>query len=87
METRDERFEDTNVEVIGETEVYVKEKKHPIRDFFANHPAVTTVIVGILAGLGGYAVGNLTCDDDDYEEFDLDDEPLTIEEATTETIE
>ena len=67
---------------IGETEVIVK--KHPIRDFFTNHPAITTIGVGILAALGGYTVGNLMADD--YEDYDLDAdfEALDTPETATE---
>ena len=77
-----------NEEVVSETEVFVKEKKHPIRDFFVNHPAITTIAVGIIAGLGGYAVGSAMCEDDSVDiDYDQEAGTLTITDATTETIE
>lgn len=78
-------FEDL---AVGETEVFVKEKKHPIKNFISNHPTITTIVVGVLAALGGYTVGNMVGgseDDYDMNVYDPDDvTPAVTEAATTE---
>ena len=72
-----------NTQENNETEVFVKEKKHPIKDFFANHPAITTIAVGILAALGGYTVGNMMCEDDTVAiDYDPEAGSLTITDTT-----
>lgn len=77
----------TNIEenmMVGETEVFVKEKKHPIRNFISNHPTITTIVVGVLAALGGYTVGNMVGGSED--DFDMDYDPDDVTPAVTEAV-
>ena len=67
----------------------VEEKKHPIRDFFANHPTISAIAVGIIAGLGGYAIGsNFMIEEDNSVDMDYDPDngKLTIIDTTSEEV-
>lgn len=72
---------ENNVTNISETEVFVKERKHPIKDFVSNHPTITTIVVGVLAALGGYTVGNLMSDSGESDDDWIGD-PVIDTEAT-----
>lgn len=79
----DEKFLDEDFEDVTD-QVVVTEKKGSLMTWTKKHPTITTIVVSILAALGGYAVGKALNGSEDEDIIDVDSTDVSDDVTVTE---